>query len=365
MTREAIFMVIAAACAASCLPAPGEDAAPALRVPQHGPVPEPPELSGDPSTDAAIELGTALFFDRRLSGSGHTGCDSCHSHVTSFQDNLTASTPDSSYPTDQPSTERNTPSLLNLVYAPVYRWDGSHTDLLETIMFPFVEPNMNLGADVPAAQAELKARLTVTAPAYIPLFESAFGEDIEALAPDQVWQLTARALRAFLTKAVSRDSAFDRWNAGDDSAMSEAAQRGLALFDGKARCAVCHPGPFFTDFSFHNLSTSPPDESGARADEGRYRITKDEADRGKFLTPTLRSAFMTGPYFHDGRVQNVKAVLMHLSSERVLADPNRDVVFQAPLDLTDGEIADIVAFIGALRGEDVGGSIDEPTPGTP
>src|SRR5690349_5457712 len=110
MTRAALLALIAAVSAAACQPSPADDAGaePSLRALQHGPVPEPPEFEGDPST--AAKLGTAIFFDKRLSGSGHTDCDSCHVHTTSFQDNLTGSTPDSSYPNDSPSTERNTPS---------------------------------------------------------------------------------------------------------------------------------------------------------------------------------------------------------------------------------------------------------------
>src|SRR5205085_2916492 len=113
------------------------------------------------------------------------------------------------------------------------------------------------------------------------------------------WKLVGRALAAFVRLAASRDAAFDRWNAGDDGAMSAAAVRGLDLFRGKGRCVLCHAGPLLTDFGFHNVSSAPPGVDGERADEGRFLVTGREPDRGKFLTPTLRGAWDTAPYFHD------------------------------------------------------------------
>ncbi|MFO0760249.1 MAG: cytochrome c peroxidase [Byssovorax sp.] len=363
--KRALAAIAAALLVAACGEQPGPAAAPPLRAPQHGPVPSLPTFPDDPVTPEKIALGRYLYFDERLSGSGHTDCAACHVPATAFQDNLNHSIPDGSYPSDAPPTARNTSSMLNLVHAPISRWDGSGTDLLEVLMRPFAETNMNLGADVPSAQIALKKRLTVTAPAYPALFQEAFAEDIAQADPARVWLLTARALRAFLTKVISRDAAFDRWNAGDDTAMSAAAQRGLALFDGKARCSGCHGGPLFTDFAFHNVSTAPPGPDGSRADEGRSLVTGDAGDRGKFLTPTLRSAYQTGPYFHDGSVFTLQQVIRHKASAAVTADPLHDAIFDAPLDLTDDEIADLVQLLGALRGADIRAEITEPAPGEP
>ena len=344
----------------------GSPAPASLRVPALGPVPDLPQWADDPPTPEKTQLGAYVFFDVRLSGSGHTSCDACHGHQVFFQDNLPTATPDRSYPSDTPKLHRNTLSFYNIVYAPVLRWDGSHTDLVDAMAFPFSEANMNLGADVPSAQVGLKKRLTTDVPAYLPLFQKAFGEDLTKLDPPAVWRLTGRALRAFVRKAVSRDSAFDRWNAGDDTAMSDAAVRGLGLFQGKGRCLACHSGPFLTDFSFHNLSTSPPGPGGARADEGRSLISKKDEDRGKFLTPTLRQAYMTEPYFHDGAAPSLRNVLAHLNSAKVTADPNHDAVFDAPLGLADGEVDDLVELMGAMRGTDaVDYSIVPPPAGTP
>jgi cytochrome c peroxidase len=337
------------------IPAP-----PGLRVPELPPLPPLPVWADDPSTPAKLALGTALFYDVRLSGSGHSLCDGCHSHYTFFQDNLITAIPDRSYPKDRPALGRNTPSLYNLIYAPVFRWDGSHTDLIDVLAFPFSEANMNLGLDVPEAQGRLRQRLVTDLPGYQALFQSAYGADLRSLDDKAVWRLVGRALGAFLRQVVSRDSAFDRWNAGEDSAMGASAVRGLAVFRGKGRCLFCHSGPLLTDFAFHNLSTAPPGPDGHRADEGRYLVSGLEADRGAFLTPTLRSVYDTAPYFHDGSRGGLRAVLLHLSSPEVTRDPNHDPVFAQPLELADGDIDDLIDFLEALRGAEVGGLLTPP-----
>jgi cytochrome c peroxidase len=360
MKRPAIAVLLAAA--ALVLACGGgsnhaTEASPdALRVPELPPVPPVPELPGDPVTPQKIALGTDIFFDKRLSGSGHTSCQACHAHTISFQDNLPLSTPDRSYPGDTPLLPRNTLSFMNIVYAPVFRWDGSHTDIVQVMAFPLAEPNMNVAklpvgsdaADVGAAQPALYRKLTVDLPGYQAVYRDAFGVDIATLDAKAVWALTGRALRAFVTQAVSRDAPFDRWNAGDDSAMDASAVRGLAVFKGTGRCIICHHGPFFTDFSFHNLSTAWRSD-GTRGDQGRFLVTGDHADRGKFLTPTLRQTYDTSPYFHDGSRPGLRDVITHLSSPAVTADPNHDPVFNTPLALSSADTTDLIAFIRALR----------------
>jgi cytochrome c peroxidase len=332
-----------------------------LRVPELGPVPPPPTFADDPVTPAKLALGAAIYFDARLSGSGHTACNSCHVHNTAFQDNLTLSTPDRSHPLDHPSVARNTTSFLNLIYAPIVRWDGSHTDLVDVLAFPFAEPNMNVArlpagdtrVDVPAAQAALKRKLTVELPGYRRAFREAFAVDIATLTPPAIWRLTGRALRALMTQAVSHDSAFDRWNAGDDTAMSARAVRGLAVFRGKGRCIACHSGPLFTDFELHNISSAPPRPDGSRADEGRFLVTGKPEDRGAFLTPTLRSVYATSPYFHDGSKGGLRDVLAHFASPAVTADPNHDPLLSGALPLSDEDIGDLLELLKALRGTPV------------
>lgn len=351
--------------------APGAGARPAaLRVPELGPVPPLTAPEGDALTQEKIQLGADLFFDVRLSGSGHTSCNSCHVSLTNWQDSLPRSAPDRSYPSDEPMTGRNTPSFMNVLYAPVVRWDGSHTDLVEALALPFAEPNMNTARlpsgsaaiDVGPAQQSFYQKVTGDFPGYIQRYSDAFGVDITQAPPGDVWRLTGRAIRAFLSLASSRDAPFDRWNAGDDAAMDASAVRGLELFRGKGKCISCHSGPFFTDFGFHNLSISAPDAGGVRPDEGRYLVSGQPEDKGKFLTPSLRQVYDTGPYFHDGSRGSLRDVLHFFASPEVTADPNHDPLFSTPLDLNDAEINDLIAFLKALRGAPMA---PLPTPQTP
>lgn len=333
------------------------DAGRELRIPELGPVPALREAD-EAVTAAQIQLGANIYFDTRLSGSGGTSCNSCHVSTTNYQDSLTASSPDRSAPGDSPLTGRSTPSLLNVVFAPVVRWDGSHSDLVEALALPFAEPNMNTSRvargddrnDVEGAKAALLSKFRTELPGYTPLFRAAYSVDVASASADEIWRTTGRALRAYLTEIVSRDSPFDRWNAGDDSAMDDSSVRGLALFRGSGRCVACHSGPLFTDFQFHNLSTSVPQNDGARVDEGRYAVTKREEDRGRFLTPTLRQAYDTGPYFHDGSQGNLRELIRFLSSPAVTRDAHRDPVFASQLELSDDDITDLISFVRALRG---------------
>lgn len=336
-----------------------------LRLSEFGPVPALPEWEDNPETPEKKALGLDLFSDPRLSGSGKTVCGNCHFPLGDFQSGGPKDAPDRSYPGISPTLPRNTPSLLNIVYAPVMRWDGAHgSDLAEQMALPFAEANMNLApghgpeevsvVDVPGAQAALKQKLTVDIPGYIPLFQAAFGQDITNLPEEDLFRLAGQALAVYVRVAVSRDSAFDKWNAGDDVAMGADAVRGLTLFRGKAGCTLCHYGPLFTDFKFHNIATSPPGPDGARPDEGRFVVTGDEEDRGAFLTPTLRSASQTSPYLHDGSELGIAQVIARKTSAATRAlDPDHDPALDALPELTDEEVQDIVAFLKALKGADI------------
>jgi cytochrome c peroxidase len=336
---------------------------PALRYPQLGPVPPLPEWKDNPATVAKKNLGRLLFAERRLSGSGQAVCGNCHPSNADFQSNTPVDLPDRSYPHLAPALHRNAPSLLNIVYAPMMRWDGSHfTDLADAMVLPLAESNMNLTKGIPAsdpftvhipsAQETLKERLTRgELRGYLPLYREAFGVDPLNLSQEEIWRLTGQALAVYIRIAVSRDAAFDRWNAGDDNAIPEAAKRGAELFVGKARCVACHSGPLFSDFKFHNISTSPPNAEGLRPDEGRYEVTGLEKDRGAFLTPSLRSVARSSPYFHDGSQTRLVNVIRHKTSEKARKDPLHDPLMSLLSPLSDAEINDLVAFLKTLDGK--------------
>ena len=339
------------------------DPATGLRIPEIPPLPPVPEWEDNPFTPAKARLGQAMFSDRRLSGSGQGTCGNCHLPTGWFQSSTPTDVPDRAYPELGPALHRNAPSLLNIIYAPMMRWDGSHfTDLYDVMVLPYAEANMNLSqldighgeeVDIPGARAALYAKLTEEVPGYIDWFEAAFEVDIRELDEHEVWRLSGMALSSYISRATTHGSAFDAWNQGEDGAISESAARGALLFVGEANCVVCHSGALLSDFQFHNVSTSPPGPEGTRADEGRYLVTGLDADRGAFLTPMLRGASKTSPYFHEGIITSVRGVIEQKSGPAALADPNHDPLVELVPELDEDQVADIVEFLKSLEGASI------------
>ncbi|MGA0061064.1 MAG: cytochrome-c peroxidase, partial [Planctomycetota bacterium] len=150
-------------------------------------------------------------------------------------------------------------------------------------------------------------------------------------------------------------AAFDRFLAGEAEARDDAAVRGLHLFRTKARCANCHHGPLLTDFGFHDLGLS---YYGRKFEDlGRYRVTGDPADVGRFKTPSLRNVARTAPYMHnglfalDGVLNMYSAGMATLRRKPEQADdplfPTKSPLLKE-LDLDAGEKADVIAFLEAL-----------------
>ena len=327
-------------------------AAPAaeLRYPQFPPLPAPPVDAANPPSRARRILGTQLFFDTRLSTSGFTSCSNCHDYNTQFQDNLVKPRPDTSQGADFFTLPANTESLLNIAYRPFFFRDGRLHSLPRAMSEPWIEDNQQLGK-TRAEAAQHLATILRAKPGYVEAFRGAFHADIRKVPAEEVFDLAGKALAVFVRQVVTRPAPFDRWNARRGK-IPAAAERGVALFVGKARCALCHTGPNFTDGDFHNVSTSVPDASGGRADEGRARVTGRAEDGGKFLTPTLRQVVLTEPYFHDGSAFGILDVLTHLDAGAG-EDPNHDPRVGTPLGLTAGEKADIAAFLQTLKSPSV------------
>lgn len=317
-----------------------------LRYPELPPLPSAPQDPANPPTRARRHLGAEIFFDARLSGSGFTSCNNCHVFNTNWQDNLVKPRPDTSQGTNFFTLPSNTDSLLNIVYRRFFFRDGRTQDLGHAFTEPWIEDNQQLGKTRPQAAARLAGMLRAS-PGWVTRFRRAFRQDITALADEEVFDLAGKALAAFARQLVTRTTPFDRWNQGRGT-IPEAAERGVELFVGKARCIGCHAGPNLSDNAFHNLSTSPPGPDGKRADEGRARVTGLAADGGKFLTPTLRQVGTTAPYFHDGSANTLRDVIDHLD-RGAADDPNHDPLVGTPLGLGEQEKADLYAFLKTLR----------------
>jgi len=136
-------------------------------------------------------------------------------------------------------------------------------------------------------------------PGYKSQFQKVFGTDVTA-------EGMAKAIGAFERTILSGGAPYDQYKAGDKTALSESAQRGMKLFFNKANCAACHSGPNFTDGAFHNIGVGMDKKD---PDLGRYKISKLGGDRGAFKTPTLREIKRTAPYMHDGSLKTLEDVI--------------------------------------------------------
>lgn len=317
----------------------------------------PPE---NPVTPDKIALGRKLYFDKRLSKDGSVSCATCHDPAKGFADGKKVAEGIAGK-----KGTRNSPTILNAIFYEFQFWDGRAASLEEQAKGPMINP-VEMGMD--SHDAVVKAVRGV--PEYGALFLKVFGR--EASIDDIV-----AAIATFERTAVSGDSAFDRFHAGDKTAMSEKAQRGWELWNGKARCNTCHPfgdsTPNFSDNKFHNIgvaakakdfvalsrkaAAAATDASALAFDTdftelGRFLVTKQPKDLGAFKTPGLRDVALTAPYMHDGSEATLLDVVIFYDKG---GEPNPyldgGVV---PLKLSDQEKQDLVAFMEALTGKDKG-----------
>jgi cytochrome c peroxidase len=296
-------------------------------APAAGALPEVPIPPDNPQTEAKIKLGAQLYFDPRLSADNTISCATCHDPATGWANHHATDTGIKGQ-----KGKRNSGSIINAGYLNFQFWDGRVKSLEEQALGPISNP-IEMGETLENVVAKLNAL-----PGYREQFRAVFGADVNA---DGI----AKAMASFERTIVSGPAPYDRYQAGDQKAMSEAAVRGLAIFSGKGRCLTCHRGPVFSDQSFHNLGVGmdKPDP-----DLGRENVTHDPQDRGKFKTPGLRNVAQTYPYLHDGSAKTLLDVVK-LYDRGGIKNSNLDPLL-TPLHLTGPELKDLVAFLEALTG---------------
>lgn len=303
-----------------------------VTVPDIGPLPtSTPTPSTNLNYKAKIDLGKQLYFDGRLSKNGAISCAFCHNPGTGFADPR-----QTSIGIDGGVGGRQSPTVYNTAFNHLQFWDGRARSLEEQAIGPIQNP-IEMGET-----HENVVRKLSKIKGYQQQFRAVFGTDVNL-------QGLANAIAAYERTVISTNSAFDKYMAGDQKALDEAAVRGLALFKGKARCILCHNGPNFTDNQFHNLGV--PQVGPMKEDLGRFSVTKAEKDRGAFKTPTLRSITETAPYMHDGALKTLEEVVGFLNKG---GGSNQNLsALMKPLDLTAEEQSDLVAFLKSLTGEPI------------
>lgn len=297
------------------------------------PVPIPAD---NPQTAAKVALGRQLAFDPRLSKNDALSCASCHVPQSGGGGLTTRAFGQGG------ELGRWAPSWDNSGYSTSLFWDGRAASLEEQTgalpghMGPITAPG-EMGGDIQAVAARLNG-----IPGYKRQFNAVFGSDAT---PENI----ARAIAAFERSLVAHDSPFQRYVNGDRKALTPAARRGFAVFQGKAMCTTCHAPPLLTDNAFHNIGV--PQAGPLKADAGRQAVTKDAADAGKFKTPSLYNAGSFAFYMHDGAFSTLKQVVAHYNKGGTGA-PNQDPLIQ-PLKLSEHEQADLVAFLNSLTDENL------------
>ncbi len=276
----------------------------------------------NPLTPDKIALGKQLFWDTRWSRNGTIACVTCHDPKHGWADARRVS-----LRFDGTPTPRHSPTLVNRLFSDIQQWAGTRTSLEDqAIKASDQTPERlvkNLGPIV----------------GYQQQFQKVFGTGVT---PDGV----AKAIAAYERTILSGNSPYDRFRAGDANALSAAAKRGLALFEGKGKCVQCHAGFNFTDESYHNIGVGMDKPN---PDLGRFTVTKREEHRGAFKTPTLRDVAPRPPYMHDGSEATLKSVIAFYNRGGV-PNPQLSGVI-TPLGLSESEQADLVAFLEALTGQ--------------
>ena len=260
-----------------------------------------PAPDTNPITVEKILLGKKLFFDKRLSADSSIACASCHDPAQAFTDRNPVA-----LGIRNQKGPRRSPRLINRAWGRDFFWDGRAPSLEAQVLQPIANP-LEM-ASTPEAAA-LRVSLTVTE--------------------------LRNALATYVRSIVSGNSPYDRYLAGETTALSTIQLAGLQLFRGKAQCIACHMGPNLTDERFHNTG------AGNATDLGRA---------GKFKTPGLREAARTAPYMHDGSIATLAEVIDFYDQggapKRGELDP--DIV---KLNLSAGEKQALLAFLEALNGQ--------------
>jgi cytochrome c peroxidase len=298
---------------------------------------EPPPADAIAARTAArVELGKRLFFDPILSKDRTVSCASCHRPEHAFADNRRISPG-----VDGALGARNAPSVMNSSGRTSLFWDGRAETLEDLAIGPIENP---LEMALPAAEA--LARVNADAE-YRQQFQLAYAGPATA-------RTLGRALAAFQKTLDTANTPYDRYIRGDDAAVSESAKRGRLLFIGKGKCAECHSGEDFTSDRFRNIGLF----DGKRfADRGRGAITGNTVEDGEFKVPSLRNVAVTAPYMHDGSFGTLREVIDYYDDpERIVPGAKgRDATMSAPLKLTEGEKADLEAFLRALTDDQFAG----------
>ncbi|MET0498797.1 MAG: cytochrome c peroxidase [Steroidobacteraceae bacterium] len=325
----------------------------------------------NPQTPEKIKLGDKLFNDKRFSSTGTVSCATCHDPAKAFTDSPLVT----SEGINKLTGTRNAPTVINAAYFALFFWDGRSADLEDQAQHPIVNP-----VEMGLANHEPVLNVVRTDPEYVSAFRTVFKKEPAQVTMKEVQQ----AIASFERTIISGDSPFDRFYFGKDkTAISAQAQRGFDTFLNKGRCVSCHvienDQALFTDNRFHNIGVGinriqnevgqfapaflKAKAAGVDVDKavlsnpkaselGRFAVTDSLDEIGSFKTSTLRNVAVSPPFMHDGSLKTLRDVVEHYNNGGITnkADHVNDFLSGGirPLNLTDDEISDLVAFLETL-----------------
>jgi cytochrome c peroxidase len=269
-------------------------------------------------------LGNTLFHDTRLSSDQTISCASCHDLAKGGTDQIR-------YSIGVGGAEGgiNAPTVYNSGYQFLQFWDGRAADLQEQAAGPVTNP-IEMAADWETVVSRLEADPELTR-----VFLESYPEGISR-------ETVTHAIAEFERTLITPNSAFDRYLMGDEEALTADQKRGYELFTGYG-CTNCHVGPALGGQSFEKMGVEG-DYFGDRgdrtaADDGRFNVTSDDDDRGKFKVPTLRNVALTHPYLHDGSTSDLTEVVQIMAA------------YQLEREMSADDAALVSAFLSSLTGE--------------
>lgn len=276
------------------------------------------------------QLGELLFHDSILSRGNQISCASCHKPDLAFADNVPLS-----FGVDSVLGLRNTPSSMNMSARNFYFHDGRSETLEDQAGGPMENP---IEMDIPLSEVVRKLNKHKQ---YRAFFMNIFGE------PATKQNLVA-ALAAYERTLETSDSAFDNYNSEKDTTLfTAAAKRGQTIFNEKGKCFDCHFGPDFTNDDFKNIGLFNGKDLN---DSGRFEVTRNPEDIGRFKVSGLRNIAITKPYMHNGMFNTLREVIDYYDEpDKVISNSiNRDTSMAKPLGLTNAEKKDLEAFLLSL-----------------
>lgn len=282
----------------------------------------------EPST--IEQLGELLFNDSILSRGNQVSCASCHKPEFAFADNTPVS-----FGVDSLKGGRNTPSAMNQSGRVFQFWDGRMETLEEQAAGPIENP---VEMDLPLSAAVDKLNKHEQ---YRKFFIKIFGHPADK-------KSVTDAIAAFERTLETSNSAFDNYMSGKDTTQfTESAKRGREIFNVKGKCFDCHFGPDFTTDLFRNIGIFNGKDLN---DSGRFVVTRDPKDIGRFKTPGLRNVAMTAPYMHNGMHKTLREVIDYYNEpdKFINNSVNRDTSLAKPLGLTEQDKKDLEAFLVSL-----------------